>query len=278
MKQILADKWEKGAEFYFRNFESFQPALWRKITAPWIQEKNGFSLDVGTGPGQIAFLMEELGWESIGLDASRRMIEIAKKTAAEKHSSCQFVIGDAEELPFKDGVFDSVWNRLNVWTLPHPGKFVFHAHRVLKPGGSLVIFMTMPKKKKFEPNTVQEKQIFTEAYKEAVSQLPYKQAYPGQISALLDAAGFTDVSVQYFTDKRLFSKQRMLEIMESQIQKDPWSIEYATIEQLIEDGRINQLNEWLRDRGLDDWKAVQLDQGVYFELSVPSYGAGGYKK
>jgi len=60
------------------------------------------TLDAACGTG---FLTRQLRGGVVGLDASARMLEVARKQAP----NARFVTGDALELPFDDGSFDRVF-------------------------------------------------------------------------------------------------------------------------------------------------------------------------
>jgi len=60
------------------------------------------TLDVGCGTG---FLTRHLQGEVVGLDASERMLEVARRQAP----NARFVRGDALALPFDDNSFDRVF-------------------------------------------------------------------------------------------------------------------------------------------------------------------------
>jgi ubiquinone/menaquinone biosynthesis C-methylase UbiE len=60
------------------------------------------TLDVGCGTG---FLTRHLRGDVVGLDASERMLEVARAQA----SAARFELGDALFLPFEDGEFDRVF-------------------------------------------------------------------------------------------------------------------------------------------------------------------------
>jgi ubiquinone/menaquinone biosynthesis C-methylase UbiE len=60
------------------------------------------TLDVACGTG---FLTRHLRGEVVGLDASERMLEVAREQAP----NATFVRGDALELPFEDGIFERVF-------------------------------------------------------------------------------------------------------------------------------------------------------------------------
>jgi ubiquinone/menaquinone biosynthesis C-methylase UbiE len=63
-------------------------------------------LDVGTGTGRAAFLLAHDGATVTGVDASREMLAIAERRAAEEHAAIRFQVGDAHALDFPDLSFD----------------------------------------------------------------------------------------------------------------------------------------------------------------------------
>ena len=97
------------------------------------------ALDVGTGPGQLAFYLAEAGFKVTGIDISPGMIAQARQKAEDQGLACDFRTGDAEHLPFEDNAFDVVVTRNLVWTLPNPQAAIQEWHRVLKPGGRIII-------------------------------------------------------------------------------------------------------------------------------------------
>ncbi len=97
------------------------------------------ALDIGTGPGQLAFYLAGAGFNVTGLDISPGMISIARKSAREMQLTIDFRTGDAENLDFADSSFDVVVSRNLVWTLPNPDLALKEWHRVLKPGGRIIV-------------------------------------------------------------------------------------------------------------------------------------------
>jgi ubiquinone/menaquinone biosynthesis C-methylase UbiE len=108
-------------------------------------------LDVGCGAGRLAIAAQEwvgAGGEVIGIDPSPEMIRRARKNAARARSAAKFQTGVAESLPFQDGNFDVVLNRLMLHHLPGDLKQrgLVEMRRVLKPGGvCLVVDFEPPK-------------------------------------------------------------------------------------------------------------------------------------
>lgn len=68
-------------------------------------------LDVGCGDGQNAVLLAELGARVVGLDISRKAIELAKQRAEMSGVAdrCEFVSSPLESAPDLGGPFDIVW-------------------------------------------------------------------------------------------------------------------------------------------------------------------------
>ena len=90
-------------------------------------------LDIGCGTGRF---LEQLAENSKawGVDRSPEMLEVARSRA----QGAGLKLGDAEELPFKDGWFE----RATMWLVAHlldrPRAFA-EAHRVLEPDGRLAV-------------------------------------------------------------------------------------------------------------------------------------------
>jgi phosphatidylethanolamine/phosphatidyl-N-methylethanolamine N-methyltransferase len=72
------------------------------------------------------------------LDFSAAMLERAKPRAAELQ--VEWVMGDSMALPFDGAQFDHVVLHLILAVVPYPAKCLAEAARVLKPGGTIVIF------------------------------------------------------------------------------------------------------------------------------------------
>jgi SAM-dependent methyltransferase len=92
-------------------------------------------LDVGSGRGgTVALLATELGAvEAVGVDLSPEAVEFCRR--AHRHPAARFEVGDAEQLPFGDAVFDVVTNVESSHTYPNLRAFLAEVARVLDPGG-----------------------------------------------------------------------------------------------------------------------------------------------
>jgi SAM-dependent methyltransferase len=90
-------------------------------------------LEVGGGPGELSERMQkELGAQVSYLDISPGMVELARARGVDAQ------VGDAQSLPFEDGIFDTV---VAAWMLYHVSDIdlgLAEAARVLRPGGALI--------------------------------------------------------------------------------------------------------------------------------------------
>jgi SAM-dependent methyltransferase len=90
-------------------------------------------LDVATGPGYVAERAEARGAVPVGIDIAEGMVAVARRN----HPELEFMVADAEELPFEDDSFDAVAGNFVINHLPQAELGVFEAARVLVEGGRL---------------------------------------------------------------------------------------------------------------------------------------------
>jgi ubiquinone/menaquinone biosynthesis C-methylase UbiE len=64
-------------------------------------------LDVGTGTGRAALLLARDGAHVTGVDASREMLAVAERRAADEGVTIRFLVGDAHTLDFPDRSFET---------------------------------------------------------------------------------------------------------------------------------------------------------------------------
>lgn len=100
-------------------------------------------VDLGSGAGFDAFIVSRLvGQEGkvIGIDLSDEMLALARKNAQKSHyTNVEFLKGDIEEIPLKDGIAHHVISNCVINLSLNKGKVYKEAYRVLKEGGKLAI-------------------------------------------------------------------------------------------------------------------------------------------
>ena len=123
--------WQRVADKY--------DSVWSSLTRQFIPSLLGdagvsagmLALDVACGPGYVSAAAKRLGAIPTGTDFSEKMVAIAKRMLPE----IRFTQGDAQDLPFEDGIFDRVLMNFGLLHVSHPEKACAEACRVLKRGG-----------------------------------------------------------------------------------------------------------------------------------------------
>ncbi len=124
------------AEGYAFDRPPVHPLVARMIAAHLgIRAPRRRALDVGCGAGRSTAALEPLASAAVGLEPVRAMLTHRRAVAPR----AGFVVGQAEELPFRAGTFDLVTaaGSLNYADL---SRFLPDAGRVLAPGGTLVVY------------------------------------------------------------------------------------------------------------------------------------------
>lgn len=157
-------------------------------------------LDIGCGPGAvIRQLARGFGIDAVGVDPSHKMIDVARHEAGQWGD---FHVARAEELPFEAESFDGVVMRWVVHHLDRAPAFA-EIHRVLKPGGRLVVTTTDPS----AVDTFWMAPYFTSYVAIERRRFPDENTLRHE---LLDA-GFGGIHVEPFVLERRFSRAEALE-------------------------------------------------------------------
>ncbi|NHF60842.1 bifunctional demethylmenaquinone methyltransferase/2-methoxy-6-polyprenyl-1,4-benzoquinol methylase UbiE [Flavobacteriaceae bacterium TP-CH-4] len=150
---------------------------WRKRVVNILKQRKPKSiLDIATGTGDLAINLIETGADRIvGLDISPGMLEVGKRKVRQKKmdDTIEMVVGDSENLPYKDNSFDAVTVAFGVRNFETLEKGLAEIYRVLDEKGTFVVLETSVPTKE-----------------------PYKQGYRFYTKYILPAIG------------RLFSKDR----------------------------------------------------------------------
>ncbi|MFE8699409.1 class I SAM-dependent methyltransferase [Cytobacillus sp. FJAT-54145] len=97
-------------------------------------------LDIATGGGHTANIFAPLVKNVTALDLTQEMLSAAETFIKENgHQNVQFVLGDAEKLPFNKNSFDMVTCRIAPHHFPNIINFIKEVNRVLKPGGQFLL-------------------------------------------------------------------------------------------------------------------------------------------
>jgi ubiquinone/menaquinone biosynthesis C-methylase UbiE len=113
---------------------------WRRVLeAAFAADGPKDVVDLGTGTGACALVAATLGHRVRGYDASARMLERARNAARARLLAVEFVEAPIDALPAADDSADIVTIRNVLWTLERPADALRQAHRILRPGGRVVV-------------------------------------------------------------------------------------------------------------------------------------------
>lgn len=95
-------------------------------------------LDIGCGAGRTTIGLKKLGYKSVGIDISERMIEKAKQ----RDALIDFTVADVLRLPFNNESFDAAFFSFNglmlIPNIENRKKAIIEVKRILKPGGYFI--------------------------------------------------------------------------------------------------------------------------------------------
>lgn len=143
---------------------------WRnKVVKLVDQAKPETILDIATGTGDLAInLAKTEASKIVGLDISSGMLEIGKSKIKNRglDQKIEMVLGDSEQMPFKENSFDAITVAFGVRNFEDLEQGLKDIYRVLKPGGTFVILETS-----------------------VPTKTPYKQGYQFYTKAILPLIG-----------------------------------------------------------------------------------------
>jgi SAM-dependent methyltransferase len=96
-------------------------------------------LDLACGTGGVALIAARSGADVTGLDISADQVEKARAAAADAGLSIRFDEGDAQSLPYPDGVFGAAASAFGVIFAPDHARAAAELTRVCRPGARFAI-------------------------------------------------------------------------------------------------------------------------------------------
>jgi len=191
-----------------RRFSEENLAFWVPLLVSAARISAGADvLDVGCGTGGFSRAIARSAPARVtGYDLSERFIEQARTLPAPEAGAVEWVVGDAEQLPFDDSSFDRVLLSLVLHQLPHPRAAVREAFRVLR-GGGLALVRTIAPEDAVE--RIPERYLPTMAAADA-ARLPPIEA----VESWLREAGFVSI----VTERVVRNKRLTLEEEERALQ------------------------------------------------------------
>lgn len=96
--------------------------------------------DLGAGEGTFSQLLAQRAEKVIAVDNSERMVEFGASIARENgYRNLEYRLGEIENPPIEEGSVDLAFFSQSLHHADHPGAAIAAAHRILKPGGRIII-------------------------------------------------------------------------------------------------------------------------------------------
>ena len=196
----VASGWEKWDEFFDRSMAFLN----HRLVGDARTRQGHRVLDLGSGTGYPALLTAQVVGPQgsvIGIDLAEQMLAAAERKASRLGlSNVTFRTGDVTQLPFERESFDAVTSRFCLMFLPDIPKAAAEIARVLKPGGWMAAAVwSAPDKNPYLKIPIDTIMQFIEL-PPPDPEAPgiFRLAKPGALPAMLEGAGFKDISEQEF--------------------------------------------------------------------------------
>ena len=96
--------------------------------------------DLGAGEGTFSQLLAQRAEKVIAIDNSEKMVEFGASVARENgYLNLEYRLGEIESPPIADGTVDLAFFSQSLHHAEHPDLAIAAAHRILKPGGRIII-------------------------------------------------------------------------------------------------------------------------------------------
>jgi len=149
-EEQISQAWDKVADRWSSRYTEYGDINRKYIIDPVIfrllGSVKGLSiLDAGCGNGYFCRLLSKKGAKMVGIDISKRSIEIAERMEKEAPLGITYYVGTLCNLAIlQNKAFDMVISNLVLMDMHDPEKAVKELHRVLKNNGKLVFSIMHP--------------------------------------------------------------------------------------------------------------------------------------
>jgi glycosyltransferase involved in cell wall biosynthesis/SAM-dependent methyltransferase len=116
-------------------------APWMPATMEFARHADRRVLEIGGGMGTDGCQFAQHGAHMTDLDLSAGHLALARQNFRLRGLAARFVHGDGERLPFADGAFDVVYSNGAIHHTPDTGRVIAEIHRVLRPGGRVIVMV-----------------------------------------------------------------------------------------------------------------------------------------
>ncbi len=141
-KQLFTEKFDQSYSQFARLYDRVVKTLpiwrnWLNQALPMLQGNHVLEISFGTG-----YLLPQYADHFItccGIDYNKAMATIAQENLRQHDIRANLQVGNVETLPYTDASFDTLVNTMAFSGYPDAKQALSEMHRVLKPGGRLVM-------------------------------------------------------------------------------------------------------------------------------------------
>ena len=134
---------QPGSVGFFDRYDSLREINEPPVLAEGLHEYDRFLkkrvLEVGCGNSYTLAKYADHGATVHGIDITETAIIISRRRFEHQHLKGEFIVGNAEELPYKSDYFDCICSMGVLHHVPDSEKAVLEIYRCLKPGGRLIV-------------------------------------------------------------------------------------------------------------------------------------------
>jgi ubiquinone/menaquinone biosynthesis C-methylase UbiE len=137
-KRSVANRYNITSTSYDAQYAQEQTAKYQAAQKALSQTVCDIILDVGCGSGLFFSHVADKSKIVVGVDLSRNLLFKAK-LHAKQFCDVHIVLADADHLPFKNALFDTIFSFTMLQNMPAPKKTLLEFKRQTRVGGKLVV-------------------------------------------------------------------------------------------------------------------------------------------
>ena len=150
LQGVLAERFSRSQQFFASTageWDRLRDQLFGHqfdlLALTWLLGKDLQVGDLGCGTGRVAHALAPAVGKVIAVDQAPAMLEAARQRQG-THGTVEYREGRLESLPIADSTLDLATLFLALHLSPDPVRVLSEAHRVLRPGGKLLIVDLVP--------------------------------------------------------------------------------------------------------------------------------------
>jgi ubiquinone/menaquinone biosynthesis C-methylase UbiE len=137
-KREVKRRYDSTAHLYDRRYSEEQTAKIEAALEHVNMQKHGLVLDAGCGTGLLFNYFANKAEALVGMDISRKILMQARNRERQL-SDAHLILGDTDNMPLKEGVFDYVFAVTLIQNAPNPINTLNEIKRVAKKDATMVI-------------------------------------------------------------------------------------------------------------------------------------------